>query len=115
MRDQRTAQRIRNRDGGDAMPLLTELREDSRTVETPTPDLLSSFERVKQQQPVEMPDVLSAFKRAAKPDRERGGESGGAALDQAKPPDLPSSEGPHHPYHVLGPEGPESGKGRGRQ
>ncbi len=35
MRDQRTVQRVRSRDGGDAMPSLTELVVHSRTVEIP--------------------------------------------------------------------------------
>ena len=94
MRDQRTVQRVRSRDGGDAMPSLAELVDHSRTVETPIPDLLTSFERAKQQQPEEMPDLMSAFKRAAKPDSEREGDSGTVGLDRARPPELPSPDGP---------------------
>lgn len=94
MRDQRTVQRIRHRDGGDAMPSLTELVDHSRKVETPIPDLLTSFERVRRQQPEEMPDLMSAFKRAAKPDSEREGDSGAGGLDRARPPEWPSPDGP---------------------
>lgn len=94
MRDQRTAQRIRHRDGGDAMPSLAELVDHSRTVETPIPDLLTSFERAKQQRPEEMSDLMSAFKRAAKPDSEREGDSGTVGLDRARPPEWPSPDGP---------------------
>jgi len=94
MRDQRTAQRVRSRDGGDAMPSLTELVVDRRKVETPIPDLLSSFENARQQQPEEIPDLLSAFKHAAKPESERERESGEVGLEGARPPDLTLPNGP---------------------
>ena len=94
MRDQRTAQRVRNRDGGDAMPSLTELVADQRNIETPTPDLLSSFESARQQPPEEIPDLMSAFKRAARPDADRERDSVAVGLDRALPPESPSPDGP---------------------
>lgn len=94
MRDQRTAQRVRNRDGGDAMPSLTELVYDNRAIETPAPDVLSSFENARQQQPDEIPDLMSAFKRAAKPDAGREQESGAVGLERARPPDHSLPDGP---------------------
>ena len=94
MRDQRTAQRIRSRDGGDAMPSLTELVDDHKKVETPIPDVLSSFENARQQQHEEFPDLLSAFKRAARPDSERERDSGSVGLDRARPPDQSLPDGP---------------------
>ena len=93
MRDQRKAQRIRSRDGGDAMPSLTELVDDHKKVETPIPDVLSSFENARQQQH-EFPDLLSAFKRAARPDSERERDSGSVGLDRARPPDQSLPDGP---------------------
>lgn len=94
MRDQRTVQRVRSRDGGDAMPSLTQLVDQRPTVEIPPPDLLASFENARQQHPEEIPDLLSAFKRAAKPDGARERESGEVGLEQARPPDLPPPDGP---------------------
>ncbi len=94
MRDQRTAQRVQGRNGGDAMPSLVVPREHARVVEVPVPDLLSAFEMAKQPQPVEIPDLMSAFKRAAKPDVEQERESESVTLEQAKPPDLSSPDGP---------------------
>lgn len=99
MRDQRTAQRIRSRDGGDVMPSLAIHRQAARNVEVPVPDVISSFEKARQPQPVEIPDLMSAFKRAAKPDAEHERESESVTLEQARPP---------------APEGPEPGKGRDR-
>ena len=93
MRDQRTAQRVRSRDGGGAMPSLTELVVDRHTIEAPTPDVLSSFENARQQQPDEIPDLMSAFKRAAKPDAGREQETGSVGLERARPLDH-SREGP---------------------
>jgi len=94
MRDQRTVQRVRSRDGGNAMPSLTELVDDRRTAQTPVPDLLSSFENARRQQAEDIPDLLSAFKRAAKPDGERERESGSVGLEQASPPEYRGIDSP---------------------
>lgn len=94
MRDQRTVQRVRSREGCDAMPSLTELVDHRPTVEMPTPDLLVSFENERQQQPEEIPDLMSAFKRAARPDSERERESETLTLDPTRLPELPSPDGP---------------------
>ncbi len=85
----------------DAMPSLTEPIDDRRRVETPVPDVLSSFENARQQQHEEMPDLMSAFKRAANPDAGREQGSGSVGLDRTQPPDHPAPEGPERLLHAT--------------
>jgi hypothetical protein len=104
MCDQRTDQRIRDRGGEDAMPSLEHLvAVEAAVEERRDADLLAAFGKAKSSSgPVEPPDLLAAFSRAAK-DREDGDEAGGSesGLDRARPPAWPGS-------------GPDSGRSRER-
>lgn len=64
MRDQRTDQRVRDRGGDDRLPSLAALHEE-RSREAEAPDLLATFARAKQSPRTPMPDLMSAFERAA--------------------------------------------------
>jgi hypothetical protein len=58
-------------------------------------DLLAAFAKARSSGPVEPPDVLAAFSRAAK-ERQDSDEAGGSksGLDRARPPDWPPGSGP---------------------
>lgn len=93
LRDQRRAFREQQR-GGDAMPSLEHVARIETRAHRPVLDVIDMFERAVSRSPSEPPDLLAAFKRAAKPDAEGERESGAATLERARPPDLPSPDAP---------------------
>ncbi len=94
LRDQRRAFRVQQRGGGDQMPSLEHVARIETHERRPVLDVIDMFERAVIRSPSEPPDLLAAFKRAAKPDVEGDRESGAATLDRARPPESPSPDGP---------------------
>jgi hypothetical protein len=104
MRDRQREQRIRDRGGEAVMPSLEHLVAVEEAVDDRRDaDLLAAFGKAKGEGRHEPPDLLAAFRRAAK-DREESDEGSGSesGLDRARPPDWPPGGGP------------ESGRGRER-
>ncbi len=96
MRDEKREQRIRDRGGDERIPSLAEVagvhqERDPR----PPHELGAAFDQAQEPTSNDPPDLLAAFRRAAR-DREdtNSGDQVGSALDRARPPDAPRADGP---------------------
>jgi len=76
LRDQRKEQRIRDRDGTQAIPLLRDLIEPRRESIPERHDLLEAFERAKERRWVDVPGIGADFGRATNLDDNGVGEGG---------------------------------------
>lgn len=95
-RDLKRDVRVRARGGDDVMPSLTEIAGLEQSQERAMPDVLATFQKQANSGRLEVPDLLSAFTRAAR-DRQvdRGGDDTGAGVESDR------TNGPN-----LGREGP---------
>lgn len=95
MRDQRAEQRIRNRGEDGTMPSLVVLVEPARKNDAVTLDLSAGFMKATEARHTDIPDLLAAFGRAAR-GRTRSGEreESGTGLENARPPDVHTPDGP---------------------
>lgn len=99
LRDQRRALRVHQRGSSDAMPSLERLARIETRPRKPALDVIDTFERAVTRTPGELPDLLSAFWRAAKQGKGTARESRDtephARNEDRRPSDSPDNDGPH--------------------
>lgn len=101
LRDQRRTYREQQRGGSDEMPSLEHLGRIEMRARRPVLDLIDAFDRAVTRSPGEPPDLLSAFKRAAKRGEEAERETRDTEQrvhgEELRPSVPPDHDGPQKP------------------
>ncbi len=101
LRDQRRALRVQQRGGGDEMPSLEHVARIETHERRPVLDVIEMFERAVFRSPSEPPDLLSAFRRAARrgeeAERETRETEQHVHVEELRPSVPPDHDGPQKP------------------
>jgi len=95
MRDERSDQRVRDRDGDDRLPSLAGLHDYDQSPALERPDLLATFVRAQdQEQTAAIPDVLNAFRCASRAETDHTrGDSNSTKYENESPSRDPGGDG----------------------